>query len=315
MRLRVSKFVNGGTLVGIGVILLLFYFSGRLDQYLHPLFRPWTLIAGIIFCVTGIIYAFGRSSEACCFEGECVHQNANNPIRSLLAFLLLFVPLAAGALFSKDSFASNAVLNRGFVQDVTKLPGGPSLPKTPSDQASIPSAALGGDIDETASQPLPQDTQGVASAQSSAPGMPLSASPQTGNGPGDSAASDPSEQYLPKSADGNVALEVTDLLYAESEESLRKMFTGKTVEVIGQYLPGSDAKQFKLVRMFIVCCAADARPLAVPVEVSFPMKSADMGWVKVTGTPTFSINGERAHVVLKAVKVEPADPPADAMLY
>jgi uncharacterized repeat protein (TIGR03943 family) len=307
MRTKASNFINGITLIGLGAILLAFFFTGRLDQYLHPTFRPWTLVAGIMFCIGGVIYALAKTTADCCIEGECVHQNANSPLRSLLAFGVLFVPLAAGAAFSKDSFDRSAVLNRGFVQDVTKLPGVPSVSKKAPAQPSTPPEALGNDIDESASQPLPQD----ATVSNNAPQPANPADPNAPNATGDQS----SAQYLPKSADGNVALDVTDLLYGETEESLRKMFVGKTVEVTGQYLPGADAKQFKLVRMFIVCCAADARPLAVPVEVSGPMNVADMGWVKVTGIPTYSESGERTHAVLKAAKVEPTDPPEDAMLY
>jgi uncharacterized repeat protein (TIGR03943 family) len=308
MRTKASNLVNGVTLVGVGAILLAFFFTGRLDQYLHPQFRPWTMVAGFIFCISGVVYALAKSTTDCCIEGECVHQNVNNPFRSLLAFVVLFVPLAAGAAFSRDSFDRSAVLNRGFVQDVTKLPGRPNVTKAMNAQPTIPPEALGSDIDETASQPLPQDNPVPADSASQTADA---ANPNVAS----SNADQGSAQYLPKSADGNVALDVTDLLYAESEESLRKMFVGKTVEVIGQYLPGSDAKQFKLVRMFIVCCAADARPMAVPVEASGAMNVSDMGWVKVTGIPTFSQSGERTHVVLKAAKVEPTDPPADAMLY
>ena len=36
-------------------------------------------------------------------------------------------------------------------------------------------------------------------------------------------------------------------------------------------------KQFKLVRMFIVCCAADARPLAVSIEISGSMTARGDG--------------------------------------
>ena len=105
-------------------------------------------------------------------------------------------------------------------------------------------------------------------------------------------------------------------MYGEAEESLRKMFTGKTVEVIGQYLPGKTGTEFKLVRMFIVCCAADARPLAVPVNSGEPYKASDMGWVKVVGKPVYTLeDGGRAKVTLKADFVTPIDPPADAMLY
>ena len=310
MRAKVCSLLNGITLIGLGAVLLDFYFTGRLDQYLHPQFRPWTLVGGIIFCLAGIIYAGAKTTTECCVEGECVHRNSNSLSRSGLAFCVLFVPLAAGVALSKDSYDQHAVLNRGFVEDMSTLPGRSSIPaQDPSNNQVIPPQALGADNDERASEPLPQDTpatqadqNGVVPADQANPNVP---SPSEQGG----------DQYLPKAPDGNVALEVTDLLYGESEESLRKMFTDKTVEVVGQYLPGSDANQFKLVRMFIVCCAADARPLAVPVQISVPTNATEMGWVKVIGKPTYSQNGERVHVVLKADKVEPTDPPAEAMLY
>jgi uncharacterized repeat protein (TIGR03943 family) len=310
MRAKLCSLLNGVTLIGLGVVLLDFYFTGRLDQYLHPQFRPWTLLGGIIFCVAGMIYAGAKATTECCVEGECVHRNSNSLLRSALAFFVLFVPMAAGVALSKDSYDQHAVLNRGFVQDISTLPGRSAVAvQKPSSEPVIPPQALGADNDERASEPLPQDTPNdqsnpntVAAADQANPNVP---SPSEQGG----------EQYLPKAADGNVALEVTDLLYGESEESLRKMFTGKTVEVVGQYLPGSDANQFKLVRMFIVCCAADARPIAVPVQISGPTGAAEMGWVKVIGKATYTKNGERVHVVLKADKVDPTDPPAEAMLY
>jgi len=311
MRAKVCNLLNGITLIGLGAVLLDFFFTGRLDRYLHPQFRPWTLVGGILFCVAGIIYAAAKTTAECCIEGECVHQNANSLMRSMIAFSVLFVPLAAGVALSKDSYDQHAVLNRGFVEDITKLPGRTAVqpPKIANDPV-IPPQALGADEDERASEPLPQNTPAPQPNQDLVPGggtdqaNPAVPSPDEG-----------SAQYLPKAADGNVALEVTDLLYAESEDSLRKMFFDKTIEVVGQYLPGSDPKQFKLVRMFIVCCAADARPLAVPVELSAPTNVSEMGWVKVVGKAAYTKNGDRVHVVFKADSVEPTDPPAEAMLY
>jgi hypothetical protein len=136
----------------------------------------------------------------------------------------LLVPLVTGAALSKDGYDQQLVLNRGFVQDVTKLPAPAARP--PVAQNPIPPAALGADIDETASAepPLPQDAPTAAPAPSG--------QTQATKGP----AADPnvpgtqsSDQYLPVAPDGNIALEVTDLLYGEAEESLRKMFTGRTV--------------------------------------------------------------------------------------
>jgi uncharacterized repeat protein (TIGR03943 family) len=311
MRAKLCNLLNGITLIGLGVVLLDFFFTGRLDQYLHPQFRPWALVGGIIFCLAGLIYSAAKTTAQCCIEGECVHQNANSLTRSLVAFSVLFVPLATGVALSKDSYDQHAVLNRGFVEDMTGLPGrtAPPASKTSNDQA-IPPQALGADLDASASEPLPQDTTGappnqnLASKGGTDQANPAVPSPDEG-----------SAQYLPKGADGNVALEVTDLLYAESEDSLRKMFSDRTIEVVGQYLPGSDPKEFKLVRMFIVCCAADARPLAVPVEFSAPPSVAEMGWVKVIGKATYPKKGDRVRILFKADTVEPTDPPAEAMLY
>jgi uncharacterized repeat protein (TIGR03943 family) len=311
MRAKLCNLLNGITLIGLGVVLLDFFFTGRLDQYLHPQFRPWALVGGVIFCLAGIVYAAAKNTSQCCIDGECVHQNTTSIARSVMAFSILFVPLAAGVAISKDSYDQHAILNRGFVEDMTKLPGRTTAPPIAvTNEPVIPPQALGADKDESTLEPLPQDrsaglpSQDMASDAGTDQANPAVPSPDEG-----------SAQYLPKAADGNVALEVTDLLYGEAEDSLRKMFSDKTIEVIGQYLPGSDPKQFKLVRMFIVCCAADARPLAVPVEVSAPSTASEMGWVKVTGKAAYSKTGDRVRVVLKADSVESTDPPAEAMLY
>jgi uncharacterized repeat protein (TIGR03943 family) len=311
MQAKVSNLLNGLTLVGVGIVLLDFFFTGRLDQYLHPQFRPFTPIAGVIFCVIGLVYAAAKPGTRCCVDGECVHQNATSPLRGVIAMLVLFAPLAVGVALSKDSYDQQAVLNRGFVQDITKLPVRAHTAGTESgaDQV-IPPEALGADKDAVASQPLPQDVPPVPAASvATSGGQSDQANPAVPGG------GDGSAQYLPKAPDGNVALEVTDLLYAEQEESLRKIVDGKTIEVVGQYLPSADAKQFKLVRMFIVCCAADARPIALPVEASGQMNVSEMGWIRVTGKAAFTQNGDRTHVVMKADKVESIDPPAEAMLY
>jgi uncharacterized repeat protein (TIGR03943 family) len=307
MRSPAAKFLNGITLLALGGVLISFCLNGRIDQYLHPLFRPWVLIGGAAFCVAGTIYLLAKKSMNCCLDGECVHTNRQSPVRAAAAFGVIVLPLVAGTFVSKDGYDKQAILNRGFVQDVSKLPGR-AAPKPTN--PTIPPGALGADQDERASAepPLPQN-QGV-------PTPPKTLAKTNGTGQNEAAVDDSSEQFLPRAADGNVMLEVTDLLYGESEESLRKEFVGKTIEVVGQYLPGTKENEFKIVRMLIVCCAADARPIAVSVRPEKPVSIADMSWVKVIGTAEYQENGSaKAKVTLKAVQVEPTDPPQDAMLY
>jgi uncharacterized repeat protein (TIGR03943 family) len=302
MRTWAAKVFNGITLLGLGGVLIAFFINGRIGQYLHPQFRLWELLGGIAFCVAGALYLVTKKSMDCCVDGQCIHSNPRSPVRAIIALGVIFVPLVAGTVFSKDSYDQQAILNRGFVQDASGLPvrnvAKDASAAKDANQPVIPSTALGGDKDENPNPlepPLPQDSSGKSAGQNS--------------------ADDSSEQYLPRAADGNIALEVSDLLYSESEASLRKLFSGKTIEVIGQFLPGEQKSEFKIVRMFIVCCAADARPIAVPVQADAPVSVSDMSWVKVIGQPEFVTNGDRTKVVLKAARVEVTDPPADAMLY
>ncbi|MBV9998435.1 MAG: DUF1980 domain-containing protein [Verrucomicrobia bacterium] len=311
MRAEVSKYLNGITLIGVGGVLLAFWIDHRIDQYLHPLFRPGVLAGGILLVLAGTLYCVTTASRRCCVAGECVHEASQSPVRSFAAGAVLLAPLVTGSLVSKDAFDRNAVMNRSVVQDASALvarsasayQGSAAVPQ-------IPATMLGGDIDETASR----DASASASTPAAlAPGTggPAAADPNA-PGPGDTADG---ENYLPRTADGNVALEVTDLLYGEAEPSLRKVFSGKTVEVVGQYLPSKQGRHFKLVRMLIVCCAADARPMLVNVETDRPVQQTDMAWVKVVGKPLYQDIDGKTRVTLRAAAVMPVDPPADAMLY
>ncbi len=299
MRGAAFKYLNGITLLGMGGVLLAFSLGGRIDAYLHPQFRPGVLVGGILLVLAGTVYCLTKGSRRCCVDGECVHESNATLGRSLAAFGVLVVPLVTGSVFSKDVYDRTAVLNRSVVPDGTALAA-----RATTERRLVPGAP--------AATPAPSGAdagQGAAGAVPPAGGQ--AADPQAA-GAGDVSEA---EQYLPKGADGNVALEVTDLLYGETEASLRKMFTDRTVEVVGQYLPSKTANRFKLVRMLIVCCAADARPMMVSVETNLPASQPDMAWVKVTGKPTYTEVEGRTRVMLKADKVTSVDPPADAMLY
>jgi uncharacterized repeat protein (TIGR03943 family) len=296
MRAAVSKYLNGVTLLGMGSVLLSFWLNHRVEQYLHPQLRPGILVGGLLLVLIGTVYCLSKASRSCCVDGLCVHENNASPVRSATAFGVLLVPMVLGTFVSKDGFDEKVVLNRVGGQDLSALAA--RAVSTKAVPATIPSAMLGGDTDETASR------SETSASDSADPNQPSVADAAEGS------------NFLPRSADGNVALEVTDLLYSESEESLQKMFAGKTVEVVGQYLPAKQGDHFRLVRMLIVCCAADARPMVVNVELARPVgQTAEMAWVKVIGTPVYENRGGKARVTVRAREVWPTEPPADAMLY
>ena len=74
-------------------------------------------------------------------------------------------------------------------------------------------------------------------------------------------------------------------------------------------------KRFKAVRMFMSCCAADARPVATLVEVATLPDLPEMTWVKIIGVPTFPFENGRRTAVLQAERVQKSEPPEENMLY
>jgi uncharacterized repeat protein (TIGR03943 family) len=118
---------------------------------------------------------------------------------------------------------------------------------------------------------------------------------------------------------GAMPLQIIDMLYALQMPSYREEFEGKEVEMIGQFVPMTTGNpkgdRFQAVRMFITCCAADAKPVGVTVRSSLIPKVPEMGWVKITGKPTFPMEGGRRTAVLEATQVKPCDAPSEPFVY
>ena len=258
MTRTLARWLPTATLLCWGILLLYFYFSGRLPAFLHPTFRPCVPIAGGFLLVLGMIsfaseQTGGHSHDDCC--GSPVGQMT---FGRFLTFLVLLVPATVAALSSNDSFGSNAIRNRGVVTSAANLVR----------QAKDP-------------------------AKSPAPVTP------------------PSK--------GATEVQVTDLLYAAQDPSLRPNLEDKSIEVLGQLMPetanNASGRRFKIVRMFMVCCAADARPVAVTAEIDNLPVIPEMTWVKVVGKITFPVESGRPLAVLKAESITPTDPPSESMLF
>jgi len=114
-------------------------------------------------------------------------------------------------------------------------------------------------------------------------------------------------------------IQVIDLLYAVQMPTYREEFEGKSAELIGQFVPmttgNPKGNRFQVIRLFITCCAADAKPVGVTIQYDKPLKVSEMGWVKITGKPTFPMEGGRRTAVLMADKVEECPAPAEPFVY
>jgi uncharacterized repeat protein (TIGR03943 family) len=293
MRALFNRWLPGVTLLAWSAVLLVFYFTGRIASFIHPSFRLNVLLAGLVMLGMACCFLFLPAVANCCDDERCGHPLGQRKLGRIVTFLVLILPVTAAAMFSPTNYGADAVERKGIATDATGLVR-TSAPKLPG-----PAAAT----DDPSNPPLPSKDGSVSAAPAA------SATPST----------DAADQYLPKSKDGNIEVQVIDLLYAAQDSSMRADFDGKTVETIGQLMPddshNTTGNRFKLMRMFMYCCAADAKPIATLVDAPEKPSAGEMSWVKVVGKVTFPVEGGRTIPVLEATKVEQVDPPAETMLY
>ncbi len=289
-------------------VLLYFYFSGRLNHYLVSAYRPLVVIAGFamlglaITLLLGLRRSRGAAMETALFPVDEFGANRGGMrvVTQLLAFGILVLPVATAVAVSSDSFGAGVVKNRGLVTDSAGLPGARA----------------------SAAAPI-----SLNAAEPPLPGQPP-AEPTAGGSNASSATTLDPSQYLQTTPEGHIIVTVFDLLMAAPDDALRPDFEGRTVELVGQFLPdtrkGATGDRFNLVRMYMVCCAADARPIAVSVEppksdaagtAASVYKPADMAWVKIVGKVSFPLENNVRTSIVRASSITPSDPPAEVMLY
>ena len=202
--------------------------------------------------------------------------------------ILLLLPLAIIISGKATAYSITTVQNRGVVDNINNLP----------------SAKAG------ASASSSSGSKGMALATPSNTPLNTPSTDQVTN-------STPSDQT--SSSGGPMPLQVIDMLYAVQMPSYRGEFEGKDVELVGQYVPmttgNPKGERFQAIRMFITCCAADAKPVGVTVQYPKPIKVSEMGWLKITGKPTFPMEGGRRTAVLEATKVEECPAPSEPFVY
>jgi uncharacterized repeat protein (TIGR03943 family) len=334
------------TLLEWGGILTYFYFSGRIAAFLHPMFRPLVLVTGILLLITAACITIFREAECAHehgHEGEDEHQHEHShgrlTVGGFLAFLILLLPLALAAKISPDSYGANLIKNRGLVEDIRSIPG-----------AASSFASRSKAIESAASQQEPSVTITAEATPSSPPkyvGVPDQTPLPKQNS--DAEQSLPSNDYeqpapapsqpwvndaLKPNAAGCIKTEIVDLLYAAQEANTRKDFEGKKIEIIGQVVPNKLRKgvaaappgSFKLLRLVMVCCAADAMPVAVKVQTNLAATADhDMQWLKVTGRVHYQPRGKEdsdgidygdsPEPVIIADSINKIAPPKEKYLY
>jgi uncharacterized repeat protein (TIGR03943 family) len=348
------------TLLEWGGILTYLYFSGRIAAFLHPMFRPLVLATGILLIITALCVAIFHEEE-CTHDHEHEHGHDHEREREhdddelhhghshnrlslggFLAFLILLLPLALAAKISPDSYGANLIKNRGLVEDIRSIPGAASsyanrtrpveatdAPTMPAQDPSLTVAAASTPASTPKYVGVPEKTGGTQQDADSEPPLPSNDYEQPI--PAQSAPALPAVAVHKPDGSGRIKAEVVDLLFAAQESSTRKDFEGKNVELTGQLVANrsktaAPTGSFKLLRLVMVCCAADAMPVAVKIETHLPaMEIREMQWLKVTGRVHFQARnkaesdgidyGDYPEPVVVADSIKKTEPPLEKYLY
>jgi putative membrane protein len=271
-----QRFLSAGVLMVWGAVLCFLYFSGRITAYLHPNFHVFAVSGGIVLVLLAMLVLVAPSEAAL---AGCATPKSAALWKSLLAAGVMVVPMLIALSASQDAYSSTTVLNRNYVQDISQLPG------------AQPSVSV----------------QPAAPADASLPGNEASS------------ADGDDQPEVRKNEKGEIEAEVVDFLYAAQLPDMRQTFEDKQVEVVGQLMPAKEnnpnGDRYDLVRMMMTCCAADAQPVAIPVQPGAKPGVPEMTWVKVHGKATFPVVGGQKRPLIENATIEKTDPPEDTYLY
>ncbi len=128
------------------------------------------------------------------------------------------------------------------------------------------------------------------------------------------------EAQVGRDAAGYFELEVPELYYTAGDLEVRRVLEGQPVVTVAQVMPekfnNPEGTRVRIFRIFIECCAADARPLAIPVEFGrTPPEFREMGWVEVRGHMTYRPEGGTTVPILLAEEMVETDEPEQKMMY
>ncbi|MFV1994347.1 MAG: DUF1980 domain-containing protein [Verrucomicrobiales bacterium] len=311
MGTKLQHYLGAVILLFWGATMVYFYASGRIEVYLAEEFRIYPLVAGLGLLVLGVFHLLtGKIGTGCAHDhedGEDHGHGEHGKVFSLVLLVVLVAPLLLAMRYSQDGFSRHAVVNKGLYHPnyaAAAVSEDYSLKST--DPGETPAAPAGG--------------TGVSGSQgASTESAPPAKATEKEDEWGEYTLAD-LEAQVGKSPEGNYLLTVPQLFYTGGDEELQRVIEGLPVETVAQVMPekirNADGKRLRAFRLFIECCAADARPLSIPIE--FPEgvpEYEEMGWVKVIGLMRYSVEEGITVPVLEVVTMEPTEPPDDAMMF
>lgn len=258
--------------------------------------------------------------------GDHHHDHEETVPALAFAIAVLVIPLFAATAYSKDRFSNTYVNKWGTIE--RQMMQMRAKEKHAAQTASV--AKVGGS--ETKSVTNPYTSDAIDNATPGDADTPPAAKAEAGTGASEAPAEagsndswssftmDDLKNLVPQSSAGDFLLDVPQIFYTAGDKELMHVMEGIPVETTAQLmeetLHNPDGNRLKAFRLFIECCAADARPLSIPVEFADGLPEyKEMGWYKLFGKLHYLHDEDGIVPILKIDHVESTVEPVDGLLF
>lgn len=122
------------------------------------------------------------------------------------------------------------------------------------------------------------------------------------------------EKNVPRNEHGEFQLRMVSAYYAAQDREVREIFEGLPIELEGRIAPekvnNESGDRLRIFRSIITCCAADLQVVGISLEFPDSASKPQLdSWVKAGGTLTFEQVGDDIFPLLKIREVVPAEEP------
>jgi len=240
------------------------------------------------------------------------HHDDETPVSLAVNYSILLIPVVAAALLTPDAFSIHAVSNNAVLGEASETVREELALGNRKRQANeATGAAIGAVPDSPPSPSDPSDPQ-----PSDAPPAPPAEPPVD---PYAFTEAD-LENLLDKTEAGEYKITIPEIFYTGGDAALQKVLQGKPFETTGQAMKETKANdlgnRMRVFQLFMECCAADARPLSVPVEFAAGLPDfKEMRWYRVRGSLDFEMRNDVSVPVFRASTLDEIDAPAGGNFY
>ena len=242
------------------------------------------------------------------------HDHDESPSGVVFSLLVLLLPLLVATGYSHDRFSADYLAKWGKIE------------RQMMQMRIAESRAAEANSKSDAPVTNPYTSEGIAAEEGGAsapyPGQP-DTPPEPDKKAGEAWGSftiEDLKKMVPQNDKGEFLLDVPQIFYTAGDRELMQVMEGIPVETSAQLmeetLNNPDKTRLKAFRLFIECCAADARPLSIPIDFGkAPPAYTEMGWYKIYGKLHYATENEEIVPLLQIERIEATTEPTDGLLF